>query len=123
MIAVLMMLGCSTHVGVTSTSAVDAVEIHKGAMPVDSPTRPPVIIATGVGHADTRTPYVLGRRFWVVTETPDGVESIQRIRGEAKPVPIVACVLGAVSFGAFGAWGCLYVSGPAGTTIVQSPTL
>jgi len=121
MILILAMLGCTTHVGVASTSAVDKVQIVKGHMPMENAPSSGMILANGTGSVQVTTPYVLGRRFWVVTETPEGERSITKIRNQAKAAPIVGCVVGTVAAGLLGSWGCLYVSGPATSTQVQSP--
>lgn len=122
MFLILVMLGCTTHVGVSSTAAVDKVQIVKGAMPMENAPNTGMIIAQGDGYAQASTPYVIGRRFWAVTEAPDGERSVVKIRNQAKAGPIVGCVLGTAAAGLLGAWGCLYVSGPATATQVQSPS-
>jgi len=122
MILILAMFGCTTHVGVASTSAVDKVQIVKGQMPMENAPSAGKILANGTGSAQVTTPYVLGRRFWVVTEAPDGEQSVTKIKNQAKAAPIVGCVVGAGLGGLLGAWGCLYVSGPATATQVQSPS-
>lgn len=111
-----LLLACSTHVTAQSTSATDAVRIVRGPMPMEGRPDEGVTVAHGEGIATGRTTYVVGRRFWAVSSADDGSESVVRIRGQAKPGPIVACTVGVLL-----AWpaavGCLYVSGPTSHTV------
>jgi hypothetical protein len=114
-----MLLGCSTRVGVSSTAATDKIQVVRGSMPMANAPLQGTIVASGQGFVQSRTSYVVGRKFWAVVEAEDGTQSVTKIKNQAKGGPIVSCVATVLAWPA--AIGCLYVSGPSTTTQVTSP--
>jgi len=104
--ALLLLLACSTHVTVQSATDDARVSLVKGRTAADG-----VTVAAGEGVVSTRVPYVVGRRWWAVSE-----DSVVRIPSQAKPGPIVACTAG-VLLAWPAAFGCRYVSGPTSATV------
>ena len=122
-IALFLLAACTARVSVQSTAAADAVGIYKGPRPQVTAEGVPLgtPIARGVGIAQGTTTFAPGRRFWAVAVSPTGEASVVKIRKTAQAGPIAACAVGAVVLYP-AAIGCLWVSGPARSTIIASPS-